>query len=245
MLQAICPPVMPASCVAKNSQKYTLKMPRLCSACYSYATQQKGVWWLIHLAMCLVGALLVGVTIVLAVCLVKPLQLKVSIEDARLYSFSIATTQDGATITSTLAYNISLALAVGNPNGASVKFTQPLVAAFAFHDRRIYNITVADKGNMHRWRKKRLHLLKARGVVPPYALDAATLEDFKKQNATGMFKLEVRLSGEINWLHIVFSKKRKLGLSCPLSLQLAPHGPEVVVFRKVSCKLEEQEKIHF
>ncbi|CAM0909059.1 unnamed protein product [Alopecurus aequalis] len=211
--------------------------------CYSYAARQFWKWrrWFICLALILAIAITIFVCFVFA-----PLMVKASIEDARLDSFSFTPTHTGAGMAPSLAYNISLALTVHNSNAAFIKYTKPLVATLVFHDRRLYSITAMEMGLKHPPHRTKLRLLHAGGTVPPHMLDDATVQDLKQQNATGLFKLEVHLSGEIAFpVYDLMHRTHRLGLSCPLSLPLAPRGPEVVVFRKVSCKLEEPQEIYF
>lgn len=211
--------------------------------CY-YETQQNIKWWLIPFAILLL--LLAAVAVVIISFVVVP-QVKTNVADARLDTFAFAGAQGGEpAATSFFTYNISVALRVGNPNRAmSIKHTKPLVATFVFHDRRLHNLTVVEAGHKHQPGKTEVHLLHAGGLVPGFLLGAAAAEDFKKQNATGMFKLEVRLSGEIKYQRVATAMKRKLSMSCPVGLQLAPRGPEVVVFHEVDCMTVKQDEMYF
>ncbi|KAM3293795.1 hypothetical protein ACQJBY_036989 [Aegilops geniculata] len=193
-----------------------------------------------------VAAVLAAITVVVLRFGVVP-QVKAKVYDARLNSFAFANKTAGAAApTPVFAFDISVALAVRNPSGAVMKHTRPLVATFVFHDRRLYNATVASEGHKHKMLKTKVHVVRAVGDVPAYALDAAAAEDFKKQNATGVFSVEVRLSGEVTYVGLDgLGNKRKLGFSCPLALPLAPPGPEVVVFAEVTCKAQEPDKIYF
>uniref|UniRef100_A0ACD5VD23 Uncharacterized protein n=1 Tax=Avena sativa TaxID=4498 RepID=A0ACD5VD23_AVESA len=164
------------------------------------------------------------------------------IEDARLTSFASSNSSSFAAY----KYNItiSVALAVRNPNAAmDIKYTKPLVAAFLFDDRRLYNVTVAEEGHKQKRRKRDVHLLRTGGDVLS-VLDSAAVEEFKKQKATGVFKVEMRLSGEIT---LAIGNSRVLELSCPMTLQPPPTGPDpdVVVFREVDCKPDKPKRIVF
>ena len=64
--------------------------------------------------------------------------------------------------------------------------------------------------------------------------------EFRKENATGLFEVEVALSGEVRYqAHFT---KCKFEAKCPLKLQLAPPGTPAVVFQKVKCKLSPPGK---
>ncbi|XBI33110.1 hypothetical protein VPH35_056473 [Triticum aestivum] len=175
----------------------------------------------------------------------KP-HVEASIEDARLTSFAFATmptTAEKMAPSSFLAYNISVAISIHNPTWGTVKHTKPLVAAITFHDNSLLNVSVAGEGHKYRPSKKEVHLLHESGKVPWDALGSAALEDFKQENKTGVFTVEVRLSGEITYLgldNVVTRNKRNLGFSCQLSLQLAPPGHGVILFHEVSCKPDPQ-----
>jgi hypothetical protein len=188
-------------------------------------------------------AFVVAIVLLLLRFAVTP-QVKAYVEDARLNSFVFANRSASATTATSLEYNISIsvALILRNPNGAmELKHTKPLVATFLFDDRRLYNVTVANEGHKHRPLRREVHLLHTGGEVP-YVLDIAAVEQFKMQNATGVFKLEMRLSGEIT---LGIGNNRGLELSCLLTLQRQPPGPDIVVFHEVDCTPDKPKKIVF
>lgn len=74
-------------------------------------------------------------------------------------------------------------------------------------------------------------------------LDTAALVEFKKQIATGVFHMEMRLSGEIKFL--AHKRIRPLHMSCPLRLQVVPPGREVVGFPPIECQPRAPENIYF
>ncbi|KAL6592133.1 hypothetical protein ACP70R_049585 [Stipagrostis hirtigluma subsp. patula] len=212
--------------------------------CY-HETQQNIKRWLLPLAIFFVVLAIVAIIIISFV--VIP-QIKANVADARLDTFAFVTAQGDRAVamTTSFSYNISVALIVRNPNHAmSIRYIKPLVATILFHDRRLHNLTVVDEGHRHRPGKVEAHLLHAGGEVPSLLLGIAGAEDFKRQNATGLFNIEVRLSGEITHQGIVTARKPKLSLSCSLELQLAPPGPEVVDFQEVDCKAVKEDKIYF
>lgn len=199
---------------------------------------QRNTSWLLKCLRFVFPLLVVGAaTVLLLLRFVVTPHVEAYVEDARLNSFASANT-------SLFEYNItiSVALAVGNPNAAmKVKYTKPLVATFLFDDRRLYNVTVAGEGHKHKRNKREVHLLHTGGEALS-VLDSAAAEEFKKQNATGVITLEMRLSGEIT---LGIGNTRGLELSCPLMLQRPPPGPDVVVFREVDCKPDKPKRIIF
>ncbi|OEL30616.1 hypothetical protein BAE44_0008365 [Dichanthelium oligosanthes] len=171
-------------------------------------------------------------------------KIKATVDDARLDTFLFASRQG---CSPSFSYNISVALAIRNSNEAmSIRYTKPLMATFIFHHRRLPNITVANKGHKYRKGKTELHRVQAAGEVQSFLLGPAAMEEFKKQNATGLFKVELRLSGEITYQEVSsIAIKSTLSMSCLLGLQVAPPGPEIVVFQQVNCKPVEKDMIYF
>ncbi|KAF7111640.1 hypothetical protein CFC21_111625 [Triticum aestivum] len=213
---------------------------RLRDSCCDLRTQRdtsSSLTWLFRYAF---PALVVSAgTVLLVLRFAVAPQVKAYVEDARLDSFALAGTRGSFS-----AYNISasVALTVRNLNGAmDMTYTRPLVATFLFHDRRLYNVTVADEGHRHKPLKREAYLLHT-GGEGPYVLDAAAAEEFEKQNATGVFEMEMRLSGVIT---LGLGNKRGLELSCPLTLQRPETGPDVVVFHEIDCEPDRPKKIVF
>ncbi|KQJ87656.1 hypothetical protein BRADI_4g12800v3 [Brachypodium distachyon] len=202
-------------------------------------TKDKLKPWRVRLGIVLAVAVVLAATVLLALRYAVIPEVKAAIDDARLDRFALATTNDS----SSLGFNVSIALAVRNTNRAmSVKYTEPVVANFVFHDRRLGTAAVAGEGHEHPPRRREVHLLRLGGEVPSGVIGDAAAEEFKKQNASGAFDVELRFDVEIS---LGIGNTRGMSFSCPLRLQLAPPGPTVVVFRRVYCMHEEQEKNYF
>jgi hypothetical protein len=204
-------------------------------------------WFLYSIIILCVAITITGIILLILRLAFKP-HVEASIEDARLTSFAFAAPPPRMGVETTrpssfLEYNISVAISIHNPTWGIVKHTKPLVAAITFHDNSLLNVSIADEGHKYRPSKKEAYLLHESGKVPWVVLGKAALEDFKEENKTGVFVVEVRLSGEITNLgldNVVIGNKRNLGFSCSLSLQLAPPGHGVVLFHEVNCKPEPQ-----
>uniref|UniRef100_A0A0D9XVB0 Late embryogenesis abundant protein LEA-2 subgroup domain-containing protein n=1 Tax=Leersia perrieri TaxID=77586 RepID=A0A0D9XVB0_9ORYZ len=198
---------------------------------------------------CLVSSIIVIVAftgIFVTISLAVTPQMKASVEDARLNAFAFIVEGGGNTTASFFNYNLSIALAVRNPNKAiGIKHAKPLLAVIAFHNRRLHSSTVVNKGYRQRPVKVKHIMLPIGGKISSDLLGDGAADDFKKQNATGPFNVELRLSGEITNHPFVIPRKREFGMSCPLSLQLAPPGPEVVVFHRVNCVADNPDKLYF
>ncbi|KQJ87641.1 uncharacterized protein LOC100827093 [Brachypodium distachyon] len=224
---------MPCSCLSRSTQKRVVR-------CLNYSL-------VLLLILAAAGGIL---ALILAFAPVH--QIEVTVEDARLNTFSLAAPNDSSSSSLFFSYNIAAAVAVRNPNWAmTIQHTEPLVASVVFHGRRLHDAAVvAGAGSKHRPRETRLHRIMAarERVSAAILLGDAAAEEFRKENATGVFDLEVLFSGEIKYLGFagVFAdKKDKLGFTCPLSLQLAPPGDEVVVFREVGCRPDKRERIYY
>ncbi|XP_062187611.1 NDR1/HIN1-like protein 10 [Phragmites australis] len=162
--------------------------------------------------------------------------INVTIDDASLTRFELVTTPVTA-----LAYNLSLTLTIRNPNWAmSLKNTKPLVATYKFDEQMFDRVQLADKGDKHPPGKTRVYHLATSSNSSYAALGNAGEVEYRKENATGVFKVEVALTGEVRYT--ARHTKCKIEASCPLKLQLAPPGTAAVVFEKVKCKLAKAEK---
>ncbi|CAD6232839.1 unnamed protein product [Miscanthus lutarioriparius] len=225
-------------------RKAALALPMKPQVLFS-ETKDRIRWWLTVVAIIIFVAILVT-GIVLAAILIpiaRNPQLTAKVEDSRLNTFEFHNRRgDEATMMASIfRYNVSVALAIGNPKAVlSIRHRKPLVATFLFHDRRLNNVTVVDEGHKNRPKKTELHLLRIEGEVSFNVLGVAAAEELKKQQAAGLFKVELRLSVDISVL-----REHKFSLSCPLRLQLAPPGPEVVLFHAVNCILDTQDKFYF
>ena len=164
--------------------------------------------------------------------------LDVSVDDASLTRFELATTPPALT---SLSYNLSLTLVIRNPNWAmSLKNTKPLEAQYKFDDQAFDRFQLADKGGKHPAGKTRVYHLSPAGTTRAVMLGNAGEAEFRKENATGVFEVEVAVVGEVRYT--ARYTKCKVEASCPLKLQLAPPGTTAVVFQKVKCKLTKPEK---
>jgi len=161
----------------------------------------------------------------------------VSVDEASLARFELNTSSP---VTS-LAYNLSLTLVVRNPNWAmALKNTKPLEAAYKFDDQVFDRFELAGKGDRHPPGKTRVYHLAA-GAARFAALGNAGEAEFRRENATGTFQVEVAVTGEVRYT--ARYTKCKLEASCPLKLQLAPPGAAAaVVFQRVKCELAKPEK---
>ena len=161
---------------------------------------------------------------------------EVTVQDASLTRLALATSPATA-----FAYNLSLTLTLRNKNWAmSVKNTRPLEADYSFDGQRFERVRLADEGETHPAGKTRVYHLVSGADNAYVALGNAGEVEFRKENATGVFEVEVAVSGEVRYQ--AHYTKCKFEAKCPLKLQLAPLGTPAVVFQKVKCKLSKPDK---
>lgn len=165
-------------------------------------------------------------------------RVSVSVDEASLTRFELSTTASPAT---SLAYNLTLTLVIRNPNWAmNLKNTKPLEAFYKFDDQVFDRFELAGKGEKHPAGKTRVYHLAAGATRFVATLGNAGEAEFRKENATGVFQVEVAVAGEVRYT--ARYTKCKVEASCPLKLQLAPPGTPAVVFQKVKCKLAKPDK---
>ncbi|OQU88769.1 hypothetical protein SORBI_3002G092801 [Sorghum bicolor] len=167
---------------------------------------------------CLLCVAIVAGVVLLAVLLAAygfVRHLDISVDDASLTRFELST----------------------SPN------TKPLEAQYKFDDQAFDRFQLADKGGKHPAGKTRVYHLSPAGTTRAVMLGNAGEAEFRKENATGTFQVEVAVAGEVRYT--ARYTKCKVEASCPLKLQLAPPpgtAAAAVVFQKVKCKLAEPEK---
>lgn len=203
-----------------------------CCPCISYDTHE--TIFSICICFLVVAAVVLFVVLLAAYGFIR--HVEVAVEAASLTRFALVTTPATA-----FAYNLSLTLTVRNRNWAmSIKNTKPLEADYSFDGQRFDRIELADKGDVHPAGKTRVYHLDSGAEGAYVALGNAGVAEFGKENATGLFQVEVALAGEVRYkAHVT---ECKLAATCPLKLQLAPPGTPAVVFQKVKCKLDKPDK---
>ncbi|WVZ62579.1 hypothetical protein U9M48_012315 [Paspalum notatum var. saurae] len=165
-------------------------------------------------------------------------QAKISVEDASLTRFALVTTP-----TTALAYNLTLALAVRNSKKnwpIGIKYAEPLEAAYSFDGQQFERVQVADEGGKLSGSKAAVyHVSSGSDEGRAVALGNAGEAEFRKQNATGVFEVEVAITGKFQYT--LRWTKCKVEATCPLKLQLAPPGATAVVFQKVDCEIAKSD----
>ncbi|OEL23308.1 hypothetical protein BAE44_0015674 [Dichanthelium oligosanthes] len=203
-----------------------------CCRCIPYSTresiQRACIWfWL---------AAVVAAAVLAAAAFTVVRHVSITVEDASLSRFDLASSPEMA-----LAYNLSLTLSISNRNWAmSIKHTKAFEAAYKFVDQQFDRVLIVDEGTVQHARETMVYHLSKCSESSYVALGSAGVAEYKKENKTQVFEVEVALSGEVSYTARV--TKCKIEATCPLMLQLTSPGTAAVVFHKVDCMLAKPEK---
>ncbi|CAL5089643.1 unnamed protein product [Urochloa decumbens] len=207
-----------------------------CDDCRCYSSC-RDFWWCV-LCLAILAAVALIVVLVAAFGFVR--HASITVDDASLTRLALVSSSGGAATTA-LAYNLSLTLTIRNRNWAmAMTNTKPLDAAYTFDDQQFDRVRLAGEGDKHAAGKTRVYRLTSGSDGAPVALGNAGEAEFREQNATGLFEVEVKVKGEVKYT--ARATKCAIEATCPLKLQLAPPGTTAVVFQKVKCKLAKAEK---
>ncbi|KAF8690587.1 hypothetical protein HU200_040954 [Digitaria exilis] len=204
-----------------------------CRCCYNSC---KDLWWCI---LCLTILFFIILIVILVAAFGFVRHADITVDDASLTHLALNTT----TTPTTLAYNLTLALTIRNLNWAmAMTNTKPLDATYSFDGQMFDRVRLAGEGDEHPAGKTRVYRLVSGSGGAAVMLGNAGEVEFRKENATGVFEVEVMVKGEVKYTARL--KKCVIEATCPLKLQLAPPGQaaEAVVFQKVKCKLAKAEK---
>ncbi|KAF8731747.1 hypothetical protein HU200_015680 [Digitaria exilis] len=188
------------------------------------------------------GILVVGAAAVLIAAYAVLIHVHIAVDEASLTRFDLMSSSSSSP---SLAYNLWLTLTIRNPNWAiTIKNKKNLEASYSFDGQVFDRVLVAEKGDKQGPRRTRVYHLAVASASPNGtavpAFGSAGAEEFRRQNATGFFDVEVKVTGKFQYTGRY--TKCELDATCPLKLQLAPPGTQAVVFEKVKCKLDKPKK---
>ncbi|KAF8690589.1 hypothetical protein HU200_040956 [Digitaria exilis] len=207
-----------------------------CCPCISYDTREA----IFGICICLLLLSAVALVAVLLAAYGFIRHVEVAVEDASLVSISVTDaslthfTLSTSPVTS-LFYNLSLTLVIHNPNWAmGLKNTKPLEASYKFDGQVFDRYELAGKGGKHPPGKTRVyHIDGGGGAARPVVLGNAGEVEYRRENRTGVFEVEVDVTGEVRYT-LRYTR-----------LQLGGGdggGGGAVVFQRVKCKLAKAEK---
>ncbi|KAL5199172.1 hypothetical protein ABZP36_002684 [Zizania latifolia] len=162
-----------------------------------------------------------------------------TVEEASLTRFNLSSPSSATA----LAYNLSLALTIHNPNWAmSIKNTKPMEAAYRFDDQQFDRVLIADKGSKLRAMKTVVYRVVSGSDNAYASLGNAGVVEYGKERKKGTFLVDVEVTGQVRYT--ARYTKCKIEATCPLELQLEQPGqaPVAVAFQKVKCTLAKAEK---
>ncbi|KAF0912398.1 hypothetical protein E2562_014045 [Oryza meyeriana var. granulata] len=168
----------------------------------------------------------ITVIVVLALGYGRVFHLRVAVDDASVTRFTVTTTS--------VAYNLTVALVVRNPNWAMGVTYRSLEASYLFNGKRFDSVTVVQSGYEQAARKTAVFRLSSGSDAAQASLGSAGEKEYRKERDNGgVFDVEVDLSGEVKYqLHQTWCR---LEARCPLKLQLPAAGAGSVVFQKITC----------
>jgi hypothetical protein len=211
---------------------------RFC-CCIPYSVREDIKGCLICLAVVIGLVVATGVVLIIVIFGGPLRKVKITVEDASLTRFALVTSPPASTA---LAYNLTVALTVRNPNWAiGIKHDKALEAAYTFDGQQFDRLQVADKGEKLGARKTVVYRLASGSEGRAVALGNAGEAEFRKENATTpkVFEVEVAVTGKFKYT--LRKTKCKIEAKCPLKLQLVTPGTTAVVFQKVDCKLAKSD----
>ncbi|KAL5209405.1 hypothetical protein ABZP36_005028 [Zizania latifolia] len=169
----------------------------------------------------------VAVIVVLLLGYGRIYHLRVAVDDASLKRFAVTSTA--------VSYNLTVSLAVRNPNWAMSVTYRSLEAAYLFDGHRFDSIAAISSEYVQSARRTAVFRLSTGADGANASLGNAGTQEYLKEKDKGVFDVEVDLSGEVQYqLHRTWCR---LEAKCPLKLQLPTPDGGAVVFEKTTCEV--------
>ncbi|CAM0945645.1 unnamed protein product [Alopecurus aequalis] len=203
----------------------------ICSGCIMAYCEAVGGKVLIRIvcALLIFAVLVTAVTLVVIAFVARPAG--VAVENAVLGRLALADKNN--TTGTSLAYNVSITVAVRNRNWLMhAEHAAPLDAELLFAGARFARVALAGEGSMIRPGHSEVYHATEAADNASVALGNAGVADFIRESTAGVFQLELKVVGEIKYppRHHV----HKLRAICPLELALST-ATSPATFRKVKC----------
>jgi len=172
--------------------------------------------------------------IILAFAVFKPPT--ATADDALLTRFSLSPSPNASAGTKQLqllSYNVTVTISLRNPNIYRSISYSALAAAFSFNETRF-----DDAASVLAWeqgaRKTSTLRVTVGGVAKALPkLSAAGAAEFGKEKEAGVFEVEARLDGTMQYKGR--STKCPVGIVCPLKLQLVDPDVAATAFTRTKC----------
>ncbi|TVU08882.1 hypothetical protein EJB05_42306, partial [Eragrostis curvula] len=189
--------------------------------------------------------LVILIVLVLVYGCVDPVE--VTVEEASLGRLALpappAAGRNGTTSPASLAYNLSLAVSVRNPNWANrVWRTAPLDAELRLAGTPFAVVRLAGaEEELIRPERSAVYRVVAAAESAAVALGSDEQAEFARESGVGLFRLELVVSGELKYQGE--SYRRSFTVRCPLKLPLST-APTAVAFARVERTLPPQECVY-
>ncbi|CAN6233504.1 unnamed protein product [Urochloa humidicola] len=157
----------------------------------------------------------------------------VAVDEASLGRLSLAAPGNG---TAFLAYNLSLAVAVRNPNWAIAAWrAAPLDAVIRFRGRPFATVRLTgdgERGRRIRPLGKEVFRVAAAAEQAPVELGSDKVAEFDRERVAGEFQLGLIVAGEFRYQ--AHRGRHSIRVSCPLKLSLST-STAAAAFARVKC----------
>ena len=198
-----------------------------CSDC---SWTQIAIWTVVVLVVC--GVVIV---LVLAFGVVRPP--KATADDAVLQRFAL-TPADPAS-NSTVSYNVTATVSLRNPNMYRAIEYGALAVTFSFNGTR-FDDSASVPAFEHKPRKTATVRVTVGGADKPIKLSKPGVGEFRAENDTGKFGVEMRLDTVLQYKGR--SAKCPLAVVCPLQLQLVDPDVAATAFQRTKCTILRAKK---
>lgn len=200
------------------------------SCCDDCSWTQLAIW---AAAIVVVGGLIT--VLVLAFGVVFPP--KATADDAVLQRFALAPADPASN--STISFNVTATVSLRNPNMYRAIEYGALAVTFSFNGTR-FDDSASVPGFKHKARKMATLSVRVGGVGKPIKLTRPGVGEFRAENDTGSFGVEMRLDTVLQYKGR--SAKCPLVVVCPLQLQLVDPDVAATAFQRTKCTILRAKK---
>lgn len=198
--------------------------------CDDCSWTQLAIW---AAAIVVVGGLIT--VLVLAFGVVFPP--KATADDAVLQRFALAPADPASN--STISFNVTATVSLRNPNMYRAIEYGALAVTFSFNGIR-FDDSASVPGFKHKARKTATLSVRVGGVGKPIKLTRPGVGEFRAENDTGSFGVEMRLDTVLQYKGR--SAKCPLVVVCPLQLQLVDPDVAATAFQRTKCTILRAKK---
>ncbi|KAJ1292812.1 hypothetical protein BS78_01G019000 [Paspalum vaginatum] len=193
--------------------------------------------WATALIWAVIILVLGGVIAVLVIAFGVVFAPKASADDALLQRFALSPGSPASN--STVSYALTATVSLRNPNMYRVIQYGPLSVTFSYNGSRFDDSAVVPALDA-KPRKTATVRVSVSGVDRPVKLGAPGVAEFRAENATGVFDVEMRLDTVLQYKGR--GAKCPTSVICPLQLQLVDPDVAATAFQKTKCIILRAKK---